>query len=58
MVLFEASAWPLLYGYHGLEYRFFIFSSWQKFLYARLSNSGPLSETIDQGIPNWQTIFF
>ena len=25
MVLFEASAWPLLYGYRGVEYRFFIF---------------------------------
>ena len=27
MVLFEASAWPLLFGYLGVEYRFFIFSS-------------------------------
>ena len=37
-VLLEASAWPLLYGYRGVEYRFFIFNSWQKFLYSRLSN--------------------
>ena len=37
-VLLEASAWPLLCGYHGVEYRFFVFNSWHKFLYARLSN--------------------
>ena len=36
-VLLKASAW-LLYGYRGVEYKFFIFNSWKKFLYARLSN--------------------
>ena len=37
-VLLEASAWSLLYGYREVEYRFFSFNSWHKFLYARLSN--------------------
>ena len=37
-VLLEVSAYPLLCGYREVEYRFFIFNSWQKFLYARLSN--------------------
>ena len=37
-VLLEAFAWPLLCGYRRVEYRFFIFNSWQKFLYAQLSN--------------------
>ena len=37
-VLLEAYAWLLLCGYRRVEYRFFFFNSWQKFLYARLSN--------------------
>ena len=57
-VLFDASAWLLLYGYCGVEYRFFIFNSLQKFLYTRLSNCGPLSVTIDWGISNLHTMFF
>ena len=41
-----------------MEYRFRIFSSWQKSRYTRLSNCGPLSDTIDFGMPNRQTMFF
>ena len=37
-VLLEVSAWSLLYGYRGVEYRFIIFNFRQKFLYAWLSN--------------------
>ena len=36
-------------GTGGVEYRFLIFNSLQKFLYTRLSNCGPLSITIDWG---------
>ena len=57
-VLLYASAWPLLCGYHEVEYRFLIFNLLQKFLYTRLSNCGPLSITIDWGIPNMHTMFF
>ena len=32
IVLFEASAWPLLCGYLGVEYRFFMFKPSQKSL--------------------------
>ena len=46
-VLLDVSTWSLLYGYHGVEYRFFIFNSLQKFLYTRLSNCDTLSVTID-----------
>ena len=31
-VLLDASAWPLLYGYRGVEYRFFYFQLAAKFL--------------------------
>ena len=41
-VLLDASAWPLLCGYHGVEYRFLIFNSLQKFLYTRLSKLRPI----------------
>ena len=32
-VLLDASAWPLLCGFRGVEYKFLIFNSLQKFLY-------------------------
>ena len=57
-VLFDASTRSLLCGYCGVEYRFLIFNSLQKFLYTRLSNCGPLSITINWGIPNLHTMFF
>ena len=41
-----------------MEYRFRIFSSGQKSRYTRLSNCGPLSDTIDFGMPNRQIMFF
>ena len=56
-VLLDASAWPLLCGYLGVEYKFLIFNSLQKFLYTWLSNCGPLSVTIDWGILNLHTMF-
>ena len=46
-VLLDASSWPLLYEYCGIEYKFMIFNSWQKFMYTLLSNCGSLSITID-----------
>ena len=57
-VLLDASVWSLLCGYRRVEYRFFIFSSLQKFLNTRLSNYDPLSVIIDWGIPNMHTMFF
>ena len=56
-VLLDAYAWPLLCGYRGVEYRFLIFNSLQKFLYTRLSNCGPLLVTIDWGISNLHTTY-
>ena len=57
-VLLDTSAWPLLCEYRGVEYKFLIFNLLQKSLYTRLSNCGPLSVTIDWGIPNLHTMFF
>ena len=45
-ILFVVSAYPLLWGYHGVEYKFWILSSEQKFRKAMLSNCGPLSAMI------------
>ena len=57
-VLLDSFAWPMLCGYRGVEYRFLIFNSLQKFLNTRLSNYGPLSVIIDLGISNLHIMFF
>ena len=57
-VLLDDFAWLLLCEYSGVEYKFLIFISLQKFMYTLLSNCGPLLVIIDCGIPNQQTMFF
>ena len=41
-VLLDASAWLLLCGFCGVEYRFFIFNSLQKFLYTQAIELQPI----------------
>ena len=41
-----------------MEYKFRIFNSWKKSRYTRLSYYDPLSDTIDLGMLNRQTMFF
>ena len=57
MALLVSSAWPLLCGYAGVEYRFLMPRLLQNSRKALLSNYNPLSDTRDSGTPNLITIF-
>ena len=56
MALLVASAWLLLYGYAGVEYRFMMPRLLQNSQKALLSNCNPLSNTRDFGTPNFVII--
>ena len=57
MALLVALAWPLLYGYVGVEYVFLMPRLLQNSWKALLSNYNPLSDTRDSGTPNLVTMF-
>ena len=57
IALLEASAWLLLCGYAGVEYRFTMPRLLQYSRKALLSNCNPLFNTSDSGTPNLVTIF-
>ena len=58
IALLVASAWPLLYGYAKVKYRFTMPRSLQYSQKALLSNCNSLSNTSDSGTPNLVTMFF
>ena len=58
IVLLMVSAYPLLWGYVGVEYLFVMPRSRQKLRKALLSNCNPFSEIRVFGTPNLMIIFF